>query len=42
MYQYSLNWFMQLYVQSIQDTEPASDIEERLNLLISHFTLFLY
>ena len=30
MYQYSLNWYMQLYTQSIQDTEPSDDVQTRL------------
>lgn len=42
MYQYSLNWYMQLYVQAIQETEQDSDVLKRLSLLIKHFTYFLY
>ncbi|CAL6082691.1 Dynein_heavy chain [Hexamita inflata] len=42
MYQYSLNWYINLYNQSIDQTEPATDRAERLDKLIDHFTLFLY
>lgn len=42
MYQYSLQWFIQLYCQSIDQTEAAASIPERLTNLINHFTLFLY
>lgn len=33
---------MNLYSQSIDMTEQASDRNERLKLLIDHFTLFMY
>ncbi|KAH0572596.1 Dynein heavy chain [Spironucleus salmonicida] len=42
MYQYSLNWYIQLYTQSIQGTEQCDDLETRLKNLIEAFTLYLY
>ena len=42
MYQYSLQWYINLYTTSIDQTEQSSDRQERLRNLISHFTLFMY
>jgi len=42
MYQYSLTWFINLFIQAIKDSEPSSDLTERLKLLESYFTYFLY
>lgn len=30
MYQYSLTWFIALFIQAIKDSEPSSDLETRL------------
>eukprot|EP00961_Rhodomonas_salina_P063758 857225-Rhodomonas_salina.13 len=42
MYQYSLTWFMNLFIQAIKDSEPATDLEVRLKNLDEYFTYFLY
>lgn len=42
MYQYSLTWFIQLFIQAIKDSEPSSDLEVRLDNLDKYFTYFLY
>ncbi|XP_065142099.1 dynein axonemal heavy chain 12-like [Paramisgurnus dabryanus] len=42
MYQYSLNWFVNLYVNSIQDSNKSKILEKRLRYLIGHFTYNLY
>ncbi|KAI7794029.1 dynein axonemal heavy chain 12 [Triplophysa rosa] len=42
MYQYSLNWFVNLYVNSIQDSYKSKILEKRLKNLNSHFTYNLY
>ena len=42
MYQYSLTWFIQLFIQAIKDSEPSSDLETRLANLDKYFTYFLY
>jgi len=42
MYQYSLSWFISLFLVAIQDSEPAADIPTRLENLNSFFTYFLY
>ncbi|XP_061590831.1 dynein axonemal heavy chain 12 [Cololabis saira] len=42
MYQYSLSWFVNLYINSIQDSNKSKILERRLNLLIDHFTYNLY
>ena len=42
MYQYSLTWFIGLFIQAINDSEPSSDLPTRLDNLDKHFTFFLY
>uniref|UniRef100_A0AAR5PYC5 AAA+ ATPase domain-containing protein n=1 Tax=Dendroctonus ponderosae TaxID=77166 RepID=A0AAR5PYC5_DENPD len=42
MYQYSLEWFINLYVGSIQKAEKFRSIEKRCQSLINAFTLDLY
>lgn len=42
MYQYSLVWFVNLYINSIDNTEKIDDITERLLDLRNHFTYSLY
>uniref|UniRef100_A0A3B4A2Y1 Dynein axonemal heavy chain 12 n=1 Tax=Periophthalmus magnuspinnatus TaxID=409849 RepID=A0A3B4A2Y1_9GOBI len=41
MYQYSLSWFVNLYINSIQDNK-SKILERRLRYLIDHFTYNLY
>ncbi|KAL6119092.1 dnah12 [Pungitius sinensis] len=42
MYQYSLSWFVNLYINSIQDSNKSKNLERRLRYLIDHFTYNLY
>nr|XP_046251760.1 dynein axonemal heavy chain 12 isoform X2 [Scatophagus argus] len=42
MYQYSLSWFVNLYINSIQDSNKSKILERRLRNLIDHFTYNLY
>ena len=42
MYQYSLSWFMGLFIQSTRDSHPSSDLATRLSNLDKYFTYFLY
>ncbi|XP_034174982.2 dynein heavy chain at 36C [Osmia lignaria lignaria] len=42
MYQYSLVWFMNLFKQTIDNTEHVEDIGQRLEDLTKHFTYSLY
>ncbi|GIL57271.1 hypothetical protein Vafri_12526 [Volvox africanus] len=42
MYQYSLAWFLKLFVRSIQQAAKADDVEERLQNINNHFTYALY
>ncbi|XP_069175792.1 dynein axonemal heavy chain 7 isoform X4 [Procambarus clarkii] len=42
MYQFSLNWFVNLFSNSIDNSEKASELLNRLNALRNHFTLSLY
>ncbi|XP_078610604.1 dynein axonemal heavy chain 3-like isoform X1 [Branchiostoma floridae x Branchiostoma japonicum] len=42
MYQYSLTWFINLYVQSIQNSKKSDDLEERIENLNDHFTVSIY
>ncbi|XP_028848515.1 dynein heavy chain 12, axonemal isoform X2 [Denticeps clupeoides] len=42
MYQYSLNWFINLYMNSIQDSNKSKILEKRLRYLTDHFTYNLY
>lgn len=42
MYQYSLDFFNNLYLKAIRDTEKAEDLTERLRILQKTFTKLLY
>lgn len=42
MYQYSLTWFVSLFISSIDNTDKVDDIEKRLGVLRAHFTYSLY
>nr|XP_019953955.1 PREDICTED: dynein heavy chain 12, axonemal-like [Paralichthys olivaceus] len=42
MYQYSLNWFVNLYGNSIKDSTKTKDLQKRLKILTTHFTYNLY
>ena len=42
MYQYSLPWFIRLFIGSIDNSKPAEVLEERLETLKEHFTYSLY
>uniref|UniRef100_A0A1B0F9M2 AAA+ ATPase domain-containing protein n=1 Tax=Glossina morsitans morsitans TaxID=37546 RepID=A0A1B0F9M2_GLOMM len=42
MYQYSLAWFVALFISSIDNTDKVDDIAERLSDLRAHFTYSLY
>nr|XP_033781609.1 dynein heavy chain 12, axonemal isoform X2 [Geotrypetes seraphini] len=42
MYQYSLSWFVNLYINSIQDSNKSKILDKRLRYLTDHFTYNLY
>uniref|UniRef100_A0A8C3E132 Dynein axonemal heavy chain 12 n=1 Tax=Corvus moneduloides TaxID=1196302 RepID=A0A8C3E132_CORMO len=42
MYQYSLSWFVNLYVSSIHDSNKSKILKKRLQHLNDHFTYNLY
>lgn len=42
MYQYSLTWFINLFVMSIDNSEKSDRIDVRLKTLTDHFTYSLY
>nr|XP_006820578.1 PREDICTED: dynein heavy chain 3, axonemal-like [Saccoglossus kowalevskii] len=42
MYQYSLTWFINLYLQSIINSKKSSELEERIENLNEHFTDSIY
>lgn len=42
MYQYSLNWFINLYLSSIVNSEKSTDLNARINFLNDHFTNSIY
>jgi hypothetical protein len=42
MYQYSLSWFIALFVRSIQASDKADDVSKRLAAINAHFTYALY
>ena len=42
MYQYSLTWFISLFIMSIDNAEKNEILEARLENLKNHFTYSLY
>ncbi|XP_061667239.1 dynein axonemal heavy chain 12-like [Syngnathoides biaculeatus] len=42
MYQYSLSWFVNLYINSIQDSKKSKILEKRVMYLVDHFTYNLF
>ncbi len=42
MYQYSLQWFQNLFGGSVQNSNPSNDVTERIEILNSYFTYSLY
>ncbi|KAF6028574.1 DNAH7 [Bugula neritina] len=42
MYQYSLTWFINLFIMSIENAEKSEDVAVRLKHLENHFTYSLY
>lgn len=42
MYQYSLNWFVNLFLSAISQAPTSNDLEGRLKVLNDYFTLSLY
>jgi dynein heavy chain len=42
MYQYSLTWFTNLYVQAIRDSEAADELDRRISNLNDYFTFSIY
>ncbi|XP_028408947.1 dynein heavy chain 7, axonemal-like [Dendronephthya gigantea] len=42
MYQYSLTWFINLFIMSIDNSEKNDVVEKRLEILREHFTYSLY
>ncbi|CAF4262296.1 unnamed protein product [Rotaria socialis] len=42
MYQYSLVWFINLYVMSIENSQKSADLQERIQKLNAHFTESIY
>ena len=42
MYQYSLDWFIDLFVRSIDMSEASSDLQQRMDNLNTFFQYFLY
>ncbi|XP_075900184.1 dynein axonemal heavy chain 3 [Nelusetta ayraudi] len=42
MYQYSLTWFINLYLCSIADSVKSEQVDERIDNIVAHFTLSIY
>ena len=42
MYQYSLGWYINLYLQSIADSEKSDNLDTRIETLKSYFTYSIY
>ncbi|XP_050527307.1 dynein axonemal heavy chain 1-like [Daktulosphaira vitifoliae] len=42
MYQYSLDWFIGIFISSIQDTDKVENIDTRVNIINDHFTFNLF
>lgn len=42
MYQYSLTWFINLYVHSLANSTKSDELDLRIEYIIDHFTLSVY
>ncbi len=42
MYQYSLTWFINLYLHSIAHSAPSDDLQIRIANILDHFTMRVY
>ncbi|XP_037670654.1 dynein heavy chain 3, axonemal isoform X2 [Choloepus didactylus] len=42
MYQYSLTWFINLYMQSLAHSKKSEELDLRIEYIIEHFTLSIY
>uniref|UniRef100_A0A673TZU4 Dynein axonemal heavy chain 3 n=1 Tax=Suricata suricatta TaxID=37032 RepID=A0A673TZU4_SURSU len=42
MYQYSLTWFINLYVHSLAHSDKSEELDLRIEYIIKHFTLSIY
>ncbi|XP_069052852.1 dynein axonemal heavy chain 7 isoform X2 [Lepisosteus oculatus] len=42
MYQYSLTWFINLFIMSIENSDKSDMLDQRLQILREHFTYSLY
>ncbi|XP_077075428.1 dynein axonemal heavy chain 3 isoform X1 [Siphateles boraxobius] len=42
MYQYSLTWFINLYLHSIAHSTPSDDLQTRIANILDHFTMRVY
>ncbi|XP_019505362.1 PREDICTED: dynein heavy chain 3, axonemal [Hipposideros armiger] len=42
MYQYSLTWFLNLYVLSLAHSQKSEQLERRIEYIMEHFTLSVY
>ena len=42
MYQYSLDWFIDLFIRAIADSDASSDLNQRMENLNAYFQYFLY
>ncbi|KAG7492071.1 hypothetical protein MATL_G00010690 [Megalops atlanticus] len=42
MYQYSLTWFINLYVYSIAESLKSEDLQTRIKNIVDHFTVSIY
>uniref|UniRef100_A0A673Y3P9 Dynein axonemal heavy chain 3 n=1 Tax=Salmo trutta TaxID=8032 RepID=A0A673Y3P9_SALTR len=42
MYQYSLTWFINLYLQSIAQSLKSDDLATRIENIVEHFTISIY
>ncbi|XP_024913275.1 dynein heavy chain 3, axonemal-like [Cynoglossus semilaevis] len=42
MYQYSLSWFIHLYLFSIAESVESDDVDERIANIVEYFTLCIY
>ncbi|KAF5270064.1 hypothetical protein FQA39_LY08476 [Lamprigera yunnana] len=42
MYQYSLEWYVNIYVSSMADTQKADDLEKRVEIINEYLTFSMY